>query len=314
MKYTLMLALLMLAAKTYSQKEKILWTAAWSPDDAYIAIGGDQGDLKLFDGKTFELLKTYPMEGLILSRLKWHPHEPKLAVVTQSTTFKAKILDVEQDQWMELTGLQSGFRGLDWNYSGEYLAVSEFEGPVSIFDLTGKQISTFIGDPKGVAGLDWHPKKNIIATVGSQIGIYDYKGDTLLRFEPREVETFLLSVEWHQSGDFFAVGDYGDLAKAENKLIQFWTVEGKLIQQIEGSTGEYRNIRWSPDGKKLAAATDALRIWNKDGELLHESESSSDYLWGIDWNSTGNRIITTSQDGVISLWDESANLVRHLNY
>ncbi len=104
------------------------------------------------------------------------------------------------------------------------------------------------------------------------------------------------------------------LKEAKNKLIQFWTEEGKYMNQIEGSMGEYRNIRWSPDGEKLGSASDALRIWNRNGELMHESASSKDYLWGIDWNSVGNRIITTSQNGVIAIWDEEANLIGHMEY
>ncbi len=218
MKYTLILLLSVFTSKIYCQQNEILWTVAWSPDDAYIAVGGNQGDLKLFDGKTLKLLTSYPVEDVILSRLKWHPYQNKLAVITQSETFKARILDLDTDQWIDLNDLQNSFRGLDWNYTGEYLAVSEFEGSVSIFDIQGQLVSRFMADPKGVAGIDWHPTKNILTTVGSQIGIYNDNGDTLHTFQPREVEAFLLCVEWHQSGEFFAVGDYGDSKRGEKQI------------------------------------------------------------------------------------------------
>lgn len=314
MKYTLLLIVSIICFPSFSQQHEGLWTVAWSPDSAYFAVGGNQGDLKLFDGKTYQLLKSYPVKDVILSRLKWHPDQNKLAVITQSATFKAQILDLNEDQWIVLKDLQNSFRALDWNYSGEYLAVSESEGAVSVFDINGNRVSRFMADPKSVAGLDWHPKENIIATVGSQIGIYHYLGDTLRNYQPRDKEVFLLCVEWHKSGDFFAVGDYGDLEEAKYKLVQFWTDEGEFITQIEGSSGEYRNIRWSPDGTKLATASDALRIWNTNGALLNQSESSQDYLWGIDWNPAGDKIITTSGDGVISIWDEEANLIQQLDY
>ncbi|MEM7105751.1 MAG: hypothetical protein AAF502_21615 [Bacteroidota bacterium] len=314
MRYITLIIFSILSLHSCSQENEVLWTVAWSHDDAYIAVGGNQGDLKLFDGKTFEFIKSYPVKDVILSRLKWHPYQHKLAVITQSETFKAKILDLGKDQWVTLKGLQNSFRALDWNHSGEYLALSEFEGPVSIFDLEGNQISRFKADQKGAAGLDWHPSKNILTTAGSQIGIYTLEGDTLHRFEPHETETFMLCVEWHKSGDFFAVGDYGDLKEAKNKLVQFWTIEGQLITQLEGSIGEYRNIRWSPDGEKLATASDALRIWNKKGELISESASFEAYLWGIDWNSKGDKIIATDANGVISIWDKEANLLKKLKH
>lgn len=299
----------------YSQNaNNILWTTAWSPNGEYIAIGGNQGNLKIFSGKTFELLKTYPVEDVIISRLKWHPFQNKLAVITQGQTFKAKILDFDKDNWIGLKGLENSFRGLDWNYNGEFLAVSELNKAVSIYDIKGMLISRFNADEKGVAGLDWHPKKNILATVGTKVGIFSHLGDTLNIFKTRTKEPFLLCIEWHRSGNFFAVGDYGDLEKAENKLVQFWNVEGEKLNEIKGSIAEYRNLRWNKKGTKLATASDALRIWSKKGKLLFASESTKDYLWGIDWNPTGEYIVTSSKNGIVTLWDNKANRIKILKY
>ena len=314
MRYLLFLLLIFRPADIPCQVNGILWSVAWSPDDRYVAVGGDQGDLKIFDGTTFELLKKYPVKDVVISRVKWHPRLYKLAVVTQSDSFKAKILDIDQDEWTDLDGLETSLRGLDWNATGKYLAVSEFEGEVSIFDNRGQLIKRIVADPKSVTGLDWHPSKDIIVTVGSQIALYNLEGETIKKFQPRKEEAFLLCVEWHQSGDFFAVGDYGYAADAKQKLIQYWTIDGELISQLEGSEGEYRNIRWNPVGSKLASASDALRIWDVQGDLIASSKSNEDYLWGIDWNATGSQIITSSAAGVIRIWDDRARLIREIKY
>lgn len=314
LKYLILIILAFHSLLSSAQEDKTLWTVAWSPDDKIVAIGSSQGELKLFDGASFELIHSYSTGGVILSRLKWHPNQNKLAVITQSATFKAKILDLDKDEWIELEGLENSIRGLDWNYNGELLAVSGFDGGIYIFDIQGKRISSFKADNKSSTGLDWHPNKNILASVGSTIGMFDYRGDTIKIFEPREEEVFLLCVEWHNSGEFFATGDYGLLENADNKLIQFWNASGEKINEFGSSTVEYRNIRWSPDGNFLASANDALRIWDTKGNLVHESQSSEDYLWGIDWNSDGSKIITTSSMGMISLWDAKANLIRKIEF
>ncbi|GLR18191.1 hypothetical protein GCM10007940_28060 [Portibacter lacus] len=286
----------------------------FSPDGKYIATGGYQDVLTILDAQSLETVKTYQVPDVILSRVKWHPTQNKLAVITQSTTFKAKILDLDHDQWTALSGLNSASRAVDWNYTGEYLAVSDLEGIVSIFDTSGNLISSFRGDKKGVTDLDWHPLKNELVAVGSQIGIYNLEGDTLNSFYPTEKEIFMLCVEWHPSGDFFVIGDYGDLEKAENKALRFWNVKGEKLHEVTGSKGEYRNIRWSPDGNKLATATDKLGIYTKDGELINASISSEDYLWGVDWSPDGKQVITSSSQGKITLWNNKAEKIKNVDY
>ncbi len=315
-KFIVFVFVLFLAVNIQCQEgkyEKTLWTVAWSPNGKYIATGGYQDELKIFDGKTFELIKTYPVKDVALSRIKWHPTKNVLAIITQSKTIKARILDLEKDEWTDLRDLKSSFRALDWNYTGDLLAISEREDAVSVYNIDGTLVSRFLADPKAVAGIDWHPSKNIMTTVGSQIGIYSHLGDTIKTFQPRTEEAFLLCVEWHKSGDFFVVGDYGDLKNAENKLLQFWNVEGVKLNEIKGSLAEYRNIRWSPDGEKLASASDALRIWSKKGILLAESKSTEDYLWGVDWSPDGKSIVTSSRKGEVVIWNQNANVLKKLN-
>ncbi len=310
-------SILLLAFNVACQEQKpkpTLWTVAWSMDGKFIAAGGNQDELKLFDAHTFDLVKTYPIKNVQLSRIKWHPFKNMLALITQSGTIKAKILNLDTNTWIELDGLASSFRALDWNYNGEFLAVSELKDAVSIYTVAGKRVSRFLADPKSVTGIDWHPNKNILTTVGSQIGIYNHMGEPINRFQPRTKEVVLLCVAWHTSGDFFVVGDYGDLENAENKLLQFWSSDGVKQHEIKGSIAEYRNLRWNPNGEKLATASDALRLWTKDGKLLAESTSTNDYLWGVDWSPDGEFIVTSSSKGEIIIWDKNANFVREVTY
>lgn len=295
-----------------NDENKTLWTVDWSPNGKYIALGGVETDLRVFDGHTFELINSYPFHDVYLSRLEWHPTENLLAVITQSDTKKASILDYDTQNWIELDGVNGTVRAIGWNHSGEYLAISEFDGIVAIFKKNGDFVTRFKADYKEVLGLDWHPSENVLVKVGSIIGIHDLSGKQLNHFPARDEAVVLLSVEWHPSGDFFATGDYGDAQKAENKLVQFWIKNGIKIWESKSYRGEFRNIRWSHDGKKLAGASDALRIWSKKGKLIAESESSEDYLWGVDWSPDGKFIITTSGQGKITLWDCRAKFIREI--
>jgi len=305
--------LISISCQAQEVENKTLWTAAWSPDDKHIAIGGSEGVLKIYSGADYELDTSYTLGDVIISRVKWHPEQNKLAVITQSSTFKTKILDLNKSSWIELQGLKDSFRGIDWNHDGSLLAISGGEGEILVFDSVGNRIADFLADDKSVTGIDWHPSENKLTAVGSTIGIFNAHGDSLYFAQPRDVEVVMLCVEWHPSGKFFATGDYGEFENADSKLLQIWSHELEKLVEFGDSNVEYRNIRWNHDGTVLATANDALRLWNTKGELLHESAPSSDYLWGIDWNSDGTRIITTSDQGVISLWDEKATLIKRID-
>ena len=253
---------------------------------------------------------------MILSRLKWHPDSKLLVVVTQYHEVIARILNIETDEWIPLEDLEQSSRGVDWNRTGDLLAVSEFEGEVSVFTPEGKRVSRFIADPMSVTDLDWHPDKDIMVTVGSRIGMYTAQGDSIMAFKARDKKTLLLCTEWHPSGEFFVTGDCGefDAEGVENVMLQFWDAAGQSIKDITSGTKEYRNIRWNPDATQLASASEALRIWSVDGNLISESQASEDLLWGVDWSPDGKYIITSSRQGNIVLWDNKVKKIRELEY
>ena len=67
-------------------------------------------------------------------------------------------------------------------------------------------------------------------------------------------------------------------------------------------------MTWNPKGNRLASASDALRIWDTKGNLISEG-NSKDYLWGVSWNKQGNRIITSSIEQRIILWNNKAERI-----
>lgn len=286
--------------------KQILWTADWSPDGRYIAVGGNTDTLKIYKSKNLKLHKNFPIKGTITC-VKWHPTKNLLAISTQSSDDKARILNFERDRFIELEGISTdGARGIDWNFSGDYLAVADNDGQISIFDIHGNLIRKIHHDnTKSITGIDWHPKQNIFITVGDKIRIFDINGHLLQSIVHRKEGTLLLSVAWHPSGSFFATGDYGENENGYKSLLQFWSEEGQMLMSGDVSTGEYRNIRWNNIGTKLATASDALRIWDVKGNLIAEG-SSDDYLWGLSWNKKGDRLVTSSKQQKVIIWDNKA--------
>lgn len=293
-----------------SLTKEILWATDWCPNGKYIAIGGNVDSLKIYSERNLKQYKSIPIKNTI-TRVKWHPAKNIIAVTTQLSDEKSFIFNLETNEKIELIGISSdGARGIDWNYTGGYLAIADNDGQILIYDIKGKLIRKFINEnTKSITAIDWHPKKNVITTVSDKIRFFDIEGNLLKSIKHRQEEVILLSIAWHNTGDFFVTGDYGD--EKDKSLLQYWNEQGELIKTIDISKGEYRNLAWNPKGDRLASASDALRIWDTSGNLISEG-NSKDYLWGVSWNEKGNRIITSSREQRIILWNKKAKRIKAL--
>lgn len=289
--------------------KEILWTTDWSPNGKYIAIGGNVSTLKIYSESNLKPYISLPIKNTI-TRVKWHPTKNIIAVSTQNSEDKTSIINLDNNEKIELNGISpEGGRGIDWNYTGEYLAVSDNDGQILIYNIKGELIRKFVNQSnstKSITAIDWHPKKNVLITVTDKIRLYDIEGNLLKSIKHRPEDVMLLSVAWHKSGDFFVTGDYGD--EKDKSLLQYWNEQGELLKTVDISKGEYRNLAWNPKGNKLASASDALRIWDTAGTLISVG-NSKDYLWGVSWNEKGNRIITSSLEQRIILWNKKAKKI-----
>lgn len=293
-----------------------LWTIDISRDDKYIATGGDDSLLRIFtaDLTIYKSVRT-GNKGMIRA-VSWNPTENVLAVASRNDIW---IFNPETEAEMQLQGKHGGSRTIAWNYNGELLATAGGGGIIWIWDRHGnlkRQIQKISDngtrDSKDFLGLDWHPSRNILVTVGDEIRIYDTTGKQLNNFRHREKQAGILTVKWHPSGEFFVTGDYGHADEGIPTLLQFWKMDGKLIREWNGSKKELRNIRWNKQGTVLATGSDALRLWTKNGELLYTGRMDDNtVLWGVDWKSDSNEIVTVNfQNGKIQTWNNKAELLK----
>jgi WD40 repeat protein len=287
--------------------KSILWTAEWSPDGKRIAIGGNTDTLKIYSKNKLKELQAIPFKNTI-TRVAWHPSNNIIAVATQMSEQVCAIIDLNTHKQTPLTGISpEGARGIAWNHSGEFLAVADNSGQILIYSEEGLLIKSIQNEnTKSITAIAWHPNKNIFVTTSDKIRMFDLEGNLLQSIQHRNEDVLLLSVVWHTSGAFFVTGDYG--YDTIPSLLQFWDENGELLTSNSISRGEYRNLAWNKKGTKLATASDALRIWDAEGNLLSTGDST-DYLWGVSWNKTGRKIITSSLEQHIIVWNNKARKI-----
>ena len=302
--------LLVPVLQAQNPNDNILWSAKFSHDGAYLAVGGGTvHGLRIYRATDFRLLHTFPIHEI--TQMSWHPVEHELLAVVVQPGDRAGLLNVATQEIQELAGVAStGARGIGWNHDGSLLGVADNEGRIVLWSKEGRLVRTISKEnTKSYTALAWHPTEDRILVVSENIREYNLRGGLERIIRSRTADVLMLAIQWHKSGEFFVSGDYGH----DNipTLLQFWGEDGKRIGQSDASQAEIRNLSWSQDGEKLATASDALRIYSKEGELIAEGPSQ-DLLWGVDWRPDGKYIVTSSIEGHVKIWDPFARLIREL--
>ncbi len=292
-----------------SAENRILWAAEWKPDGTAFVVGGER-TLWEFNAETLVRRILVPptavQEEHIVTDIAWHPKEGRFAL--SGYGFDG-VFDHSARTWKTLN--LDGGRGVTWSPSGDRLALTDAgDGHLRIWnaDLQLHADMPRHGDAKGLTGVAWRPDGKELVTIGKYLTWHDEDGTVIRQIwhrpEAKERLCLLLCVTWHPSGDFFALGDYGN--ETDDPVIQFWSKDGELKKQIDlPDSTEIRKLDWNAEGTLLVSASDALRVWSKSGELQH-TYFAADTLWDAQWHPNQGRILTTSGRGGVTLWDLEA--------
>ena len=294
------------------EHESILWSVDWGADGKLFAVSGEKA-LWIYDVETFTRQFSLSVKDTA-GAVSWHPSR-KLLAVAASPKDTTGIFDAELNLKATLDTTR-GARDIAWNSDGKLLATAGHDGSMQTWNNDGTLLHTAKPkNGKSLTGVAWHPKQNKVISIGEFISSYDANGRLINRVNHRPNSKgmcLLLCVEWHPSGEFFVVGDYGNPETKDLPVLQFWSGDLTLLKTITlKSSAELRNIDWSPDGSRLASASDALRIWTKDGQLT-KSGQSPDLLWGVRWNNTRTTLLTSSIAGRVTLWNSDAEVLKRV--
>ena len=126
--------------------------------------------------------------------------------------------------------------------------------------------------------------------------------------------SIIMSLAWSPDSSKIVSG-------SRDKTIKIWSVtNGKCLKTIEGYTGHLMSygrlmsdghsesincVAWSPDGTKIASASDdaTIKIWSvMDGKCLKTLKGHTRAITSVAWFPDGSKIISASNDGTIRVW------------
>jgi WD40 repeat protein len=319
---------------TYTRHTMDVLAAAWSPDGKYIASGGDEATVHIWDATTGVRIFTYTghvsmgpiaaQPGIVV--IAWSPDSTRIASVRYYSpdSVPGHVLpDVRV--WEAATGkLITTYTGhlpaiashsnlvsdLSWAPDGKSIvSAGVWDKTAKIWDAaTGQTLVTYRGHTDTVYETRWSPDGTRIASYGNDnityatpnIQVWDTKGQHL------QTRTGLQEVSWSPDSKRITSGGYSD------KLLHIW--DPTTGKDIFTSATSFRLLSWSPDGKSIASERYISSGFGNSREAvdLHDAKTGTviftyhiavmQQIMAISWSPDSTRIAVAGLSGPIYVW------------
>ncbi|MBT3271253.1 hypothetical protein HN371_29210, partial [Candidatus Poribacteria bacterium] len=234
------------------------YALVWSPDGRYIASGGEDKVLRVWDAQTGESHAQLDGHSGYIHSVSWSPDGRLVASAGEDRVVRVWDAQAGQEH-RQLIGQSGCAYSVSWSPDGRLIASAGADEVVRVWNAeTAEPQRQLQGHTGCVASVSWSPDGRHIAAGGEDEAVHVWDAQT---GEPRpKVQGHtapIRSVSWSPDGRFIAAG-------GEDKVVRVWDAEsvgGR--QQLEAHTSPILCLSWSRDGRMLSSLSYAgrERLW-----------------------------------------------------
>ncbi len=302
---------------TYNGHSNYVISAVWSPDGKFIASGGGDNTVRIWDAYTGNTLHTYrvhensPLRPAFASevwKIIWSPDSTRIAFAGR------EIPIVWSPQENQILAAYEGhspllriIASMAWSPDGEYIATTNLgslaDPYIHIWSSATGQLFTRIRMSFNISitigGVAWAPDSRRIACGWpGEVRVYDVYTRKLVQTYRNASGVSYFYVRWSRDGS--------RLVCAVPKEAVVWdTTTGRLLQKYVAHKADIRDLAISPDGKYVASASNdaTVHIWETDtAKRLFTYEGHKDQISSVTWLPDGKRVASASKDGTVHVW------------
>jgi WD40 repeat protein len=306
-------------------EEASVFGVAISPDGLRVAAGSEDHTVKLFTPPGNEARTLSPHKGRIeTDGVVFSPDGKQIAACWGPHKFAKNVTvwDVATGKALRSQDGLKGYYRFDWSPDGKYLGL----------DANGVLIGAAAGEvnitrldvthpPSGFWGVAFSRDGRRLATAGAfnnVLEVWDIAtGQLLRRFRTSLWPT---CVAFNPDGDLLAAGTAADstfgIIPGE---LRIWDLNtGGEVPFRDGVRASVWGVTFSPDGKRLAAATGEyndwagaeVRVWDTaTRRAIYVLKGHSGCVWGVSFSPDGRRLASAAADlgtnkvGEAKIWD-----------
>lgn len=292
----------------------IVHSLAFSPDGQFLASGGEDNLVRLWRIETGELLATLTSHQNWVLSLAFNSDGSQLASTGVEPTVIVWNLRTGQPELMVNTGHTNWIRDIAFSPDDSMIVTASVDRSIRFWDTaTGEAVLFPMLAEDQIWGVAFSPDGNTLVS-GS--------GENILKWalEPtphiiytghqNSINDFALSPD----GELIATASGGATGTHDN-TVRLWNTNDEQVALIDAHRGPVTSVAFGPNQRLLAttSADQTAVIWNYDSleniEVVHVLRHDA-LVWRAVFSPNGTRIATSTETGLITLWDvESGQII-----
>ena len=316
---------------TYRGHTSAVKAVVWSPDNRFIASGGYDNTLQIWDAASGTLRSTYRGHLDPVVAVAWSPDGQSLASGSLDTT--ARIWDFATGHLItDYRGHSAAISSLAWApdtsssspSNATRLASGSEDGTVQVWDMEQNVSLTYRGHHGAIEAVAWSPDGRFIASGGEDMTVQVWDattGEAICIYSGHTGG--VMSVAWSPDGKRLASSsDWGQTVEDDEASGRDDTPKVHLWEAFTGSNPVFCDndphharvpaVAWSPDGRFVATGDIFGQVQIYDaatGEAIacmfspaRGQNQQPGAALALAWSPDGQRIAASFSGGLVFVW------------
>ncbi len=289
------------AKSDFAEAFACLLSVAFSPDGNLLAVGGDAGDIHIWQLPDLQPLFTCQGSTQWLFSVAFSPDSQILAGAGDDrliTLWNART----GERLKTLPGHTNRVWAAVFSPDGQILASGSDDQMIKLWEVqTGRCLRTLEGHQGLVQSVSFSPDGHTLASGGDDcsLRLWDIQTGACLRVlqKPNHV---VRSIAFSPDGRILASG-------SDDSSVELWDAKtGQALNTLRGHRYLVRSIAFSPDGQLLASGSQdqTIRLWEvQSGDCVKTLHGHHSRAWSVAFSPDGQTLASASDDQSFKLWD-----------